>query len=165
MNPTLRNLGWRGTLWFVFELIAVLVLCVAGLPLLPSIIVPQIITILIVSNVIEAQINWAIQWAIWGGLCLDLLSPSRFGLIWLPTLILMLLLFSMRRYVSAELPSLWPVWFALAALIFALPLAIQTGAWLLLGESVLATTIWGVAILGFIEWVRSSRRLNKIQQI
>ena len=144
--------------WFITELLVTLVFSVAIGPLLPVIIVPQVVTLFVVMNAMKGNMTMAIRWAVWGGLCLDLLSPSHFGYIWLPMLVVALLLFLVRRLVSVDLPGLWVVWFALAAFVAALPLALLTASWPILGASVFATTVWGAMSVGFMEWVRSSHR-------
>jgi len=115
-------------------------------------------TVLVVATVIEVSTRRAVALAVWGGLVLDLLSASRFGAIWLPILVIALALIWLRRNPDTEVSALWPLWFAGASVLAALPfMVVANASWLAVGMSVFATIIWGIATVYVIRWVRASR--------
>ena len=146
--------------WGIVGLIVagVSVCSVTILPLLPPFLVPQAMTIAVVATAIEENAPRAAAIGIWGGLALDLLAPSRFGMLWIPLICLGLLAVLLRGNATNDSPLLWPLWFTVAAILCAAPFVVMVGTTLTAGLlSIAATTVWGIIVVFAIRWVRSSR--------
>jgi hypothetical protein len=145
-------------LWFGFSLVAVGVLSVSVVPLLPSWLAPNLLALVIIGLAVDDRLASMNAWAIWGGVLLDLLSPSRFGLVWLPVVLVAFALTQLRRAIAVtDLPWLWPIWFGVGTLAAELPLAVVTHGWHRWSTSAVITAVWGTLILLGIRWVQSTK--------
>ncbi len=144
--------------WFVSGLVTFAVLSTTAVPLLPRWMAPNLLALVVIVLAVDDRLSSMNAWAIWSGLVIDLLSPSRFGLVWLPIVILALVLTQIRRVIAVvDLPWLWPVWLFVGTVVAELPLAYLTHDWKRWAASAAVTTVWGLAGLFSIRWIQASR--------